>query len=111
MMQDAALAAVKEFAAGVDASATADYTLEDEETLATEDVTYTGEDLAEAVSVYEEDGAEAPDPANFGIWIPGVPAILSAGLEKLNVADWLSGLILDGIVAGVGAVLGFVPQI
>ena len=108
---DAALAAVKEFAAGVDASATADYTLEDEETLATEDVTYTGEDLAEAVSVYEKDGAEAPDPANFGIWIPGVPAILSAGLEKLNVADWLSGLILDGIVAGVGAVLGFVPQI
>ncbi len=107
----AALEAVKAYAATVSADATADYTLEDEETLATEDVTYTGADLAEAVTVYEADGAEEPDPADFGIWVPGIPAILQAGLDKLNVADWLNGLIMDGIVAGLGAVLGFVPQI
>ena len=107
----AALEAVKAYAATVSADATADYTLEDEETLATEDVTYTGADLTAAVAVYEADGAEEPDPADFGIWVPGIPVILQAGLDKLHVADWLNGLIMDGIVAGVGAVLGFVPQI
>ena len=106
----AAVAAVQEFAAGIDASATADYTLEDEETLATEDVTYTGAELTEAVDVYAADGAEAPDPADYGIWVPGVPALLESGLDAIGCADWLKGLILDGIVAGVGAVLGFVPQ-
>ena len=54
---------------------------------------------------------EEPDPASYGVWIPGIPALLSALLEKIGCAEWLSGLILDGIVAGVGAVLGFVPQI
>ena len=106
----AAVAAVQEFAAGIDASATADYTLEDEETLATEDVTYTGAELAEAVDVYAADGAEAPDPADYGIWVPGIPVLLESGLDAIGCADWLKGLILDGIVAGVGAVLGFVPQ-
>ena len=106
----AAVAAVQEFTAGIDASATADYTLEDEETLATEDVTYTGAELAEAVDVYAADGGEAPDPADYGIWVPGVPALLESGLDAIGCADWLKGLILDGIVAGVGAVLGFVPQ-
>ena len=106
----AAVAAVQEFAAGIDASATAEYTLEDEETLATEDVTYTGAELAEAVDVYAADGGEAPDPADYGIWVPGVPALLESGLDAIGCADWLKGLILDGIVAGVGAVLGFVPQ-
>jgi ferrous iron transport protein B len=50
------------------------------------------------------------NPANFGIWIPGVPVLLDGFLETINCADWLRGLIIDGIVAGVGAVLGFVPQ-
>ncbi|MDR0570811.1 MAG: ferrous iron transporter B [Clostridiales Family XIII bacterium] len=72
----------------------------------------------EAVGAYEEaaeafgegfDGEE-PDPAAFGIWVPGVPVLLGGALEAANCADWLQGLILDGIVAGVGAVLGFVPQ-
>ncbi|MDR1560637.1 MAG: ferrous iron transporter B [Clostridiales bacterium] len=54
--------------------------------------------------------AEEPDPADFGVWIPGVPVIIGAALEAVNCAEWLRGLILDGIVAGVGAVLGFVPQ-
>jgi len=53
---------------------------------------------------------EEPDPANFGVWVPGVPVSLGNLLEAVNCADWLKGLILDGIVAGVGAVLGFVPQ-
>ena len=44
------------------------------------------------------------------MWVPGVPVLIGDGLEKINCAEWLSGLILDGIVAGVGAVLGFVPQ-
>ena len=65
-------------------------------------------------------GAAATDWANdglfgdgfhlFGIWIPGIPSIIESGLDKINCADWLKGLILDGIVAGVGSVLGFVPQ-
>lgn len=58
----------------------------------------------EAVSVAE------PDPADYGVWVPGIPVIIGNGLDAINCADWLSGLILDGIVAGVGAVLGFVPQ-
>ncbi len=53
---------------------------------------------------------EEPDPANYGVWVPGIPVLIGNGLEAINCADWLSGLILDGIVGGVGAVLGFVPQ-
>ena len=58
----------------------------------------------EAISV------EEPDPAEYGVWVPGIPVIIGNGLDAINCADWLSSLILDGIVAGVGAVLGFVPQ-
>ena len=50
------------------------------------------------------------DPANYGVWVPGVPVLLEELLDKIGCADWLKSLILDGIVAGVGAVLGFVPQ-
>lgn len=46
----------------------------------------------------------------FGIQIPGIPVLVGDGLEAIGCADWLSGLIVDGIIAGVGAVLGFVPQ-
>lgn len=64
----------------------------------------------EAVSYFEENGFEAPDPADYGVWVPGIPVLVGNGLEAAGTADWLSGLINDGIVAGVGAVLGFVPQ-
>lgn len=64
----------------------------------------------EAVKYFEKNGFEEPDPANYGTWIRGIPPIIEAGLDKIHTADWLKGLILDGIVAGVGAVLGFVPQ-
>jgi len=53
---------------------------------------------------------EEPDPAAFGVWIPGIPGALESGLDAVGCAAWLKGLILDGIVGGVGAVLGFVPQ-
>lgn len=53
---------------------------------------------------------EAPDTSEFGVWVPGIPVIVESGLDAINCADWLKGLILDGIVGGVGAVLGFVPQ-
>ena len=62
-------------------------------------------------AVYEEAAAlEEPDPASFGVWVPGIPVLIGKGLEAVNCAAWLQGLILDGIVGGVGAVLGFVPQ-
>lgn len=53
---------------------------------------------------------EEPDPAKYGVWVPGIPGLVEKGLKAINCADWLQGLILDGIIAGVGAVLGFVPQ-
>lgn len=64
----------------------------------------------EAVAYLEANGFDEPDPADFGVWVPGVPALIEKGLDAVNCAEWLKGLILDGIVAGLGAVLGFVPQ-
>ena len=58
----------------------------------------------------EKSQIEEPDPADYGIWVPGIPGLVQSGLEKINCAEWLQGLILDGIVGGVGSVLGFVPQ-
>ena len=101
--------------------------IEDEETLAVDDFdvyyskipdgadekTTIGTTFTEAAKYFEDGGAEsfeAPDPANYGVWVPGVPVLVGNLLEKAGAADWLSGLINDGIVAGVGAVLGFVPQ-
>ena len=98
-----------------DASVT--YITQDEETLEIEEHPDTGKaDLKTAVAEYlsTEDGYKsdvgAPDPANYGTWIPGIPVLVESGLDRIGAADWLKGLILDGIVAGVGAVLGFVPQ-
>ncbi len=53
---------------------------------------------------------EAPDPADYGVWVPGIPVLVTNGLEAVGCAQWLESLIVDGIVGGVGAVLGFVPQ-
>ena len=107
---EAAKAALTQFAATIPAGTEATYEVEDEETLATEDETATVDDLTAAMAVLDQDGYEAPDPANYGVWIPGVPVFVEKALTSIGCADWLSGLILDGIVAGVGAVLGFVPQ-
>ncbi|MBR0410605.1 MAG: ferrous iron transport protein B [Eubacterium sp.] len=85
------------------------YTVEDEETLEVAEETASLEDYQEAVKTVEEIGDE-PDPADYGTWIPGIPALVESALNAAGAAEWLKGLILDGIVAGVGAVLGFVPQ-
>ena len=70
-----------------------------------------GYDVSEIYDAALGDDVEGiPDPADYGIWIPGIPVFIENGLDAVNCADWLKGLILNGIVAGVGAVLGFVPQ-
>lgn len=91
------------------------YELQDEETLAITQVPNTGkEDLRQSISAYlnkeYKDNYGAPNTEDYGIWVPGIPVLVGNTLERLHTADWLSGLINDGIVAGVGAVLGFVPQ-
>lgn len=83
------------------------YDVEDEETLEVTTETATMDDLNTAADLF---AAGEPDPADYGVWVPGIPVLIGNGLEAINCADWLQGLILDGIVSGVGAVLGFVPQ-
>ena len=91
------------------ADGTFTYDVEDEETLAVETETATMADYEKAKATLAELGEE-PDPADYGVWVPGIPVLVGGLLENAGTAEWLSGLILDGIVAGVGAVLGFVPQ-
>ena len=102
----AAAEAIATLRAAVPAGASIDYELEDEETLAVSTETADYDAIQAALDAY---GAE-PDPADYGVWVPGIPVLVGNLLDSLNCADWLSGLINDGIVAGVGAVLGFVPQ-
>jgi len=103
-------AALESLTGMFDESSEAVYLVEDEETLATEETSASYADLTGAVEVYKSYNGEEPDPAGYGVWVPGIPVIIEAGLDAVGCADWLKGLILDGIVAGVGAVLGFVPQ-
>lgn len=128
---DATLAEIKAFSTDAE---TAEIEVEDEETLAMNTMTAYFSAVPENLSKDEEEATvamsftdavkyfeekytadsenafTAPDPANYGVWVPGVPVLIGNLLEKAGAADWLSGLINDGIVAGVGAVLGFVPQ-
>ncbi|MDL2287178.1 ferrous iron transport protein B [Eubacteriales bacterium OttesenSCG-928-G02] len=85
-------------------------------------------DLIVNVVMYDEDGIkekefpatyndylialkkEKPNPYEYGIWVPGIPVLVENGLEAINCAPWLQNLIVNGIVGGVGAILGFVPQ-
>ena len=118
-------AALEELKAFQPTSDTATVDVEDEETLAINEMTAYYDTLPEgadkmddvvqmtyvdAVSYFEENGFDEPDPADYGVWVPGVPVLIGDALDAAGTADWLNGLILDGIVAGVGAVLGFVPQ-
>ena len=105
-------------------SASTTIEVEDEETLAMNDMTVyydaipadadeettVGMSYLDAVTYFEENDFDEPDPADYGVWVPGVPVLIGNALEAAGAAEWLNGLILDGIVAGVGAVLGFVPQ-
>ena len=108
-------AALAQLDAATPADASVTYETEDEETLeTTEHPGATKADLEDAIAQYEntdyKEAYGAPDTSTYGTWVPGIPALLGDLLDKASSPDWLSGLILDGIVAGVGAVLGFVPQ-
>ncbi len=85
-------------------------TIDDETMEVSEPIEITDDMVAEAKEMEEKYGEEGPDPADYGVWVPGIPALIESGLDAIECADWLKGLVLDGIVAGVGAVLGFVPQ-
>ena len=113
--EDAAKAALAELVNLTPSDASVTYSVQDEETLEiTETPDTKKSDLEKAVSNYlntdYKEGYGAPDVATYGIWVPGIPKLIENGLNQINCADWLQGLILEGIVAGVGAVLGFVPQ-
>lgn len=90
--------------------------VEDDET--TVEIKDEEENVLETVAINTQVADEAqelvdagePDPADYGVWIPGIPTLVGDGLDAIGCADWLSALIKDGIVAGVGSVLGFVPQ-
>ena len=119
-----AAAALEQMKALTPAEESATVTVEDEETLEETEMTAyfsaipedADEDTTvamtyqDAVAYMEENGFDEPDPAAYGVWVPGIPVLIENGLDSIGCADWLKGLILDGIVAGVGAVLGFVPQ-
>ncbi len=119
-----AAAALERMKAVVPEAESATVTVEDEETLKETEMTAYFSAIPEdadkdttvamtyqdAVSYMEENGFDEPDPAAYGVWVPGIPVLIENGLDSIGCADWLKGLILDGIVAGVGAVLGFVPQ-
>lgn len=113
--EDAAKAALSQLVTLTPADANVTYSVEDEETLeVTETPNTTKAQLQEAVDNYlntdYKEAYGAPDASTYGVWVPGIPVLIGNGLDAINCADWLNGLILDGIVAGVGAVLGFVPQ-
>ena len=107
---DAAVTAVKTFASSVKNDDEFTYESEDEDTLEVTEETVSGEDVKSAAETFEKNEGKPGDPAEFGIWVPGIPTIVGNWLEAAKAPEWLSGLILDGIIGGVGAVLGFVPQ-
>ena len=107
---DAAVSAVNTFAAGVKDTDEFTYESEDEDTLELSEETVSGEDVKSAAEVFEKNNGKPAAPAEFGVWVPGIPKIVEGWLEAANAPEWLSGLIIDGIIGGVGAVLGFVPQ-
>ena len=107
---DKAVTSVKSFAASVKDSDEFTFEVEDEETLEVKNETITGKDVKDAAEIFVKNEGKPDDPAEFGVWVPGIPVIVGNWLEAANAPEWLSSLILDGIIAGVGAVLGFVPQ-
>jgi len=97
-------AAAKEAGAESAAGLVATAVLFDDEGNVEEEFPVTFADYEAALAV------EEPDPAEFGTWVPGIPVLIGRALEAANVSPWLHALVVDGIVGGVGAVLGFVPQ-
>ncbi|MDY4711656.1 MAG: ferrous iron transporter B [Ruminococcus bromii] len=113
--EETAKQSLNELVALTPSNANVTYSVEDEETLEVTDFPDTDKAaLEDAVSQYlntdYKENYGAPDASTYGVWVPGIPVLAENGLDAVNAADWLKGLILDGIIAGVGAVLGFVPQ-
>lgn len=113
--EETAKQSLNELVALTPSNANVTYSVEDEETLEVTDFPDTDKAALEyAVSQYlntdYKENYGAPDASTYGVWVPGIPVLAENGLDAVNAADWLKGLILDGIIAGVGAVLGFVPQ-
>ena len=113
--EDGAKAALEELVSLTPDDAAATYEVVDEETLEITDTPEVGKaDLQTAVDEYlnteYKEAYGAPDTSTYGTWVPGIPVLFENLLDAAGAADWLKGLILDGIIAGVGAVLGFVPQ-
>ncbi len=110
-----AVAALEELISLTPEDASVTYEITDEETLEVTPVPNTGKGaLLSAVEEYRNTEYKgevgAPDTASYGVWVPGIPVLVENLLTACRTPEWLNGLILDGIVAGVGAVLGFVPQ-
>ncbi len=98
-----AIAKLKEL---IPEDASVDYEIVNDEDLSSEEFTADHDTITEALEMY----GTLKEASEFGVWVDGVPVLVSNGLEAIGAADWVHGLIVDGIVAGVGAVLGFVPQ-
>ena len=113
--EEGAKAALEELVSLTHDDAAATYEVVDEETLEITDTPEVGKaDLQTAVDEYlnteYKEAYGAPDTSAYGTWVPGIPVLFEKLLDAAGAANWLKGLILDGIIAGVGAVLGFVPQ-
>lgn len=86
------------------------YEVEDEETLEISNEIATIDEYKKAMAIAEKYGEEGPNPKEYGVFIDSIPTMVENVLDALNCNDVIKGLVIDGIVAGVGAVLGFVPQ-
>lgn len=107
---EAATAALQTFSVSIADGTEVTYEVEDEETLEISEEIATKEDFMTAINTFAEYKGEEPDSSEYGVWVPGVPVLVEGLLDKIGCDGWMKALILDGIVAGVGAVLGFVPQ-
>ena len=110
--KDTSKDALVAFAEKFENDVTIKYIVYDDETMEDIHLEASKEELLASINTLHADYEFVePAPEDFGVWVPGVPVIIGKGLEAIHCWDWLQSLILDGIVAGVGAVLGFVPQI
>ncbi len=104
-----AVQALVQIASKLDGTESVKYIVVDDETMEASEQEADMNDFSNAIEKFTEYRG-APEPADYGVWVLGIPALVENALDFIGCADWLKGLILDGIIAGVGAVLGFVPQ-
>ena len=98
-------ATIEEFADSLkDKNIAITYDKKDDDTKEVSQVSVDYDAFREALEV------EEPDPAEYGLFMPSVPSVVGDWLDDIDAAEWVKGLVLDGVIAGVGAVLGFLPQ-